>query len=153
MGPDPGVLAFVLGRTLTWLHPWHILTAYLPPDHLRFVLSATLSFVRPTGDQPDLEDPDVLAIHKQLTRGLDKADETTLEQLVDDLTTTSISRWLAAVELTANHAGLLACGDIRTALAGLQQDPVSRSRMPRADQARELAVYATSKAFDSLHRA
>jgi hypothetical protein len=38
-------------------------------------------------------------------------------------------------------------------LAGLQQDPTSRSRMPRADQARELAVYATSAAFDSLYRA
>ena len=151
-GANEGVVAFLLGRTLTWFHPWHVLAAYFPPDELKFLLGAALSFARPTGDELSLEDPDVTNLHKQLTKRLGADGEATLEQLVSGLTSTSISRWLSGIELTSNHAGLLACGDLNAALTGLQSDPFSRSRLPKADQAKELAVYATSSNFAALRR-
>ena len=150
-GADDGVVAFLLGRTLTWFHPWHVLAAYFPPDALRLLLTSAISFVRPANELA-LEDPEVVAIHKQLRKHLGTDGETSLEKLVGGLTSTSISRWLSGVELTSNHAGLLACGDVKTALTGLQADPFSRSRLPKTDQAKELAVYATSSDFAALRR-
>lgn len=150
-GADEGVVAFLLGRTLTWFHPWHILAAYFPPDGLKLLLSSAISFARPA-DELALEDAEVTAIHKQLRKHLSADDEAKFEQLVRGLTSTSISRWLSGIELTSNHAGLLACGDVKAALTGLQTDPFSRSRLPKADQAQELLVYATSSDFAALRR-
>jgi hypothetical protein len=151
-GADTGVVAFMLGRTLTWFHPWHVLAAYFPPDGLRFLLSSALSFVNPSADDLAIEDTEVMALHKQLTKRLGADGEATLEKLVGGLTSTSVSRWLSGIELTSNHAGLLACGDVKTALTGLQTDPFSRSRLPKAEQAKELAVFATSSDFAALRR-
>ena len=151
-GANDNVVALLLGRTLTWFHPWHVLAAYFPQDGLSFLLSAALSFVNPSADDLAIEDPDVIALHKQLTKRLEGDGEASLEKLVKGLTSTSISRWISGIELTSNHAGLLACGDVGGALNGLQTDPFSRSRLPKADQAKELAVYATSSDFAALRR-
>ncbi len=151
-GADAGIVAFLLARTLTWFHPWHVLAAYFPQDGLSFLLSSVLSFVNPSADDLAIEDAEEVALHKQLTKRLGEDGEASLEKLVRGLTSTSISRWLSGIELTSNHAGLLACGDVKTALTGLQTDPFSRSRLPKAEQAKELAVYATSSDFAALRR-
>ncbi len=64
----------------------------------------------------------------------------------------SVSRWLSGVELTSNHAGLLASQDVKAGFAALNAAPPSRSRLPREDQLAELALYATSKEFGTLRR-
>ena len=65
----------------------------------------------------------------------------------------SIGRWLSGVELTANHAGLLVCMDPLEALLGLEEDPVSRSSLPRAEQGAELMMFTVSQEFARLREA
>ena len=155
-GVDEPTLAFMLARTLTWLHPWHLLAGCYPVDVLKLLLAVAISHVSPSTDEFAAEDRQLAGLVRQLGKGLDGDGEETLEKLIGRLhrggKTASVSRWVTGVELTSNHAGLLACMDFQVARTALLADPFSRSRLPKDDQAAELAMFAVSGEFSSLRR-
>jgi tetratricopeptide (TPR) repeat protein len=149
---DERLLAFLLARTLTWFHPWHTLANYVPADGLKFLLAAAVTYVRQGSAPPETPDRNLADVQWQLSKRLGAEGEAKLEALVGRLGSPSVSRWLSGVELTSNHAGLLASQDVKAGFAALNAAPPSRSRLPREDQLAELALYATSKEFGTLRR-
>jgi hypothetical protein len=64
-----------------------------------------------------------------------------------------VSRWLTGLELTANHAGLLACLDLEVAASVLRQESIAFSKLPPREKAKELVLYAVSEEFAEAREA
>jgi len=61
-----------------------------------------------------------------------------------------VSSWLRGVEFTANRVGLLLCGDVRRAVEAVRTEPSPIGRADVNDKVRDLLVYSTTNAYETL---
>ncbi|MFH1529840.1 MAG: tetratricopeptide repeat protein [Pseudomonadota bacterium] len=148
-------LGFVLGKYLTYFHPSHLFAGTYGSAALKMLYSAALRFVHPEvkveGNIEDIE-----SLREELARKISSPAANRLGALVEYFhshnQSPGLSRWLTNVELTANHAGLLACGDLDVAAKSLAQESISFSKLPPKEKVKELVLYAISEDYLALRK-
>jgi len=156
-GKSEKELAFLIAKNLTYFHPMHVLAACYPAPVLKLFYQVALKHVQPDVqvDGGDSEQFKVLMQHLQ--RRISPQLGTTLANSINHFfvkgTRPGVSRWLTGLELTANHAGLLACLDLEVAASVLRQESIAFSKLPPREKAKELVLYAVSEEFAEAREA
>ncbi len=118
-------LAFLAGRHLTYYRPEHYALLHYPTlAELSVLFLAAVKLAMPAVPVPTHLDAAVARTRKQLLRYVGDAERVTLAAAVERLDgrdgRVDLAAWIRGVELTATRAGLLLCGDLRTAMARIR---------------------------------
>jgi tetratricopeptide (TPR) repeat protein len=155
-GKSEKELAFIIGKNLAYFHPMHVLAACFPAPVLKTMYLAAEKFVRPEVKVEGGETEQFQILFSHIQKRLSPAQANTLSAAVHALTeggrVPSVSKWLAGVELTANHAGLLSCMDLEIGIGVLRQESLAFSKLPPKEKAKELVLYAVSEEFAEARR-
>lgn len=164
-------LRFLLGKALTFFLPGHLLAGgasagvvpNAPPSLISSARLRTLVIAASSAgfDEPaTIAEPGVLEAREALVTRLRRQDHALLRELVQTIEAReagpNVSEWLAAVELTANRAGLLLSNDLDVAVRMLElehESGTSWSRLPLAAAVDDLLRYTTSDRYFALRRA
>jgi hypothetical protein len=150
-------LAFVLAKHLSYYHPMHVLAACYPAPALKLFYQVALKYVHPEVNVEGAETEQFQVMMQQLQKRVSPAMATTLSQAINYFFNKQlrpeVSKWLTGVELTANHAGLLACLDVAVAANALRQESIAFSKLPPKEKAKELVLYAISEEFAQARQA
>jgi hypothetical protein len=145
--------AFAIGKNLTYALAEHSMAAGFERTVLKHIYTAAVRMFYPAGIE-NTSDENLMALALRLNKKLSADDQDVLGELLEFYASrqrqASVSRWLTSIELTANHAGLLACMDLTAAIMALQNDPFMKSSLPKRDQAEELILYAIGEEFATL---
>lgn len=156
-GKSEKELAFTIAKNLAYFHPMHILAACYPAPVLKLFYKVAVKFVEPnaTVDGSDTEQFRALAaqLQKRISPALANALSGSVGHYIKKGRSPSVSKWLTGVELTANHAGLLACMDLSEATRALKQESIAFSKLPPKEKAKELVLYAVSEEFGEARTA
>lgn len=156
-GKSEKELAFVIAKNLTYFHPMHLLAACYASPALKMLYDVAVKFVHPEAQVDAASDPQFHALSLELRKRISPQLAMTLTKGIDHFfkkqKKPGISRWLTGIELTANHAGLLACMDLETATSVLKQENIAFSKLPPREKAKELILYAVSQEFAQARRA
>lgn len=126
-GMPPAELRFVAGRHLALWRPecrvWHILAAVAAEtgrSPLRWIAAYLRAALRPTASPGGAADDETLAAARTLDSNLGAAARRALAAAAEPLASApppDLAAWSAAIEATADRAGLFVCGDIGAAVA------------------------------------
>ncbi len=118
LSPERAELSFRLGRAMTYLLPGRWVAAARPARVLKAVVLALYARIHP---ELKMADPD--GIVARATMALKAMDENSLNKaqaIVADIVgrnhAINLSQWQRSMQRTANHAGLLFCGDLPAAV-------------------------------------
>ena len=93
----------------------------------------------------------------ELDRRITPRQRKELEQHIDEFRTQNtlpkIGAWHRQVELTANHAALVVCGDIELAERLLAREVVGSSKLGRGEKLKDLVHFVLSDRFDEARKA
>ena len=115
---DPITLRFMLGRALELARPEYILGAAMPAAEFAQLLTSVLKAFHPRHAKWRAGETSAASIEAQkLKKALPYKVAKRLAELFQEYESTpwSSAHWRAVVAETGNRAGLLACGDLRTA--------------------------------------
>lgn len=120
-------LAFLAGRHLTYYRREHYALLHYPTlAELSVLFLAAVKIAMPAVPVPTHLSEAIAKTRKQLVRYVGDAEKVTLAAAVERLDArdgrVDLAAWIRGVELTATRAGLLLCGDLRTALARLRAE-------------------------------
>ncbi|GEM_PF-4756754 len=153
----PQLLAFMIGKHLAFFHPMHILAACYPPNVLKLFYGVATKLVHADAKVDESDSENFQELLDRLQKKLSPQGLASLTKAIDyhykKGETPSMSRWLAGVELTANHAGLLCCMDLDVAAGVLRQEAMSFSKLPPKDKAKDLVLFAVSEEFSAVREA
>ena len=125
-------LAFVAGRHLTYFRPEHYCLVFYPTlsDISALFLGAVTLVLPNVTPPPNLRDS-VARIRKVLGKQLSEDEKRRLQAAVGRLEArdgrVDLTAWIRSVELTAQRAGLLLCGDLAVATARLRAEADTRA--------------------------
>lgn len=147
--------AFVAAAHLSYFRPG-VYARFLIPTRaaLKAWLLAAIKLIAPRLPiAPDLEGPTAEA-HQILARVMVGPARDQLAEPVSELlrrgATVDLARWVNAVDLTADRAGLLLADDLATALALVKISRDGATSVPIAERMRQLYRYSVSDAYLSL---
>ncbi len=147
--------AFVAAAHLSYFRPG-VYARFLIPTRavLKAWLLAAIKLIAPRLPiAADLEGPTAEA-HQILAQVMVGAARDQLAEPVSELlrrgATVDLARWVNAVDLTADRAGLLLADDLATALALVKSSRDEATSVPIAERLRELYRYSVSDAYLSL---
>ncbi len=153
----PQLLAFMIGKHLAFFHPMHILAACYPPPVLKLFYGVATKVVHPDAKVDESDSDQFVELYDRLSKRLSPQALSSLTKAIDFYyrkgEVPSMSRWLAGVELTANHAGLLCCMDLDVAASVLRQEAMSFSKLPPKEKAKDLVLYSVSEEFSQAREA
>ncbi len=120
-------LAFLAGRHLTYYRREHYALLHYPTlAELSVLFLAAMKVAMPAVPVPTQLSEAIARTRKQLLRYVGDAEKVTLAAAVERLDArdgrVDLAAWIRSVELTATRAGLLLCGDLRTAIARLRAE-------------------------------
>ncbi len=148
-------LAFVIARQLGLATSVHYMAGLrLPSDTLRTLLLGAIraaTFRQGENLEPALE-PIVKAVLKMpppVKIDLEKI----MRPIVEGRVEVNTSKWLKAVDHTANRLGLLLCGDVKTAMTAIKNDAAPISKLTIPEKEAELLRYAISEEYFELRAA
>jgi tetratricopeptide (TPR) repeat protein len=124
VGPDAeekpvGELRFLLGRALELTRPEYILAAGLEPAEFNALFAAVLRAFHPRHSRRKLEDTDPISRRaKQLKKDLPYRVSRKLVDLLQEKAHVEFNSavWRSAVRMSGNRAGLLVCGELKSAV-------------------------------------
>ncbi len=155
-GKSEKELAFIIAKHLTYFHPMHLLAATYPAPVLKLLYQVAVKFAHPDAavDGSETEQFQVLSQHlrKRISPQLGTTLSNAVNQFYNKKQGPGINKWLTGVELTANHAGLLACLDLHVAASVLKQESIAFSKLPPREKAKEMVLFAVSQDFSDLRR-
>jgi hypothetical protein len=147
-------LAFCITRQLAYLRPQCFLRNALPSRaQLHTVLLAVLLLVRPETQLPREHAKAVGHVSDRLQRHLDLARREQLATIARKLKPDVLGQlesWWRGVDLTADRAALLLCGDLSLSAAMLGAEPAGE--IPTTDRIKQLVLYAASPTYTELRR-
>lgn len=163
---DASRLAFIVGKFVTLLHPWHVMGTLFDEEQLELLLLAARSVVSPEARlwlPPDLpaENHEAYADQVSFLRGemdhnLEPLARVKLARLVPGLLDLpelpDIDAWRSLVEMTANHAGVVTCNDIALAAQVLRAESPDRSLLNVDEKLRDLVLWALSNRYLGVRR-
>lgn len=146
-------LLFEAGKMSALMRPELYLASALPStEYLRNVLAGALAAV--TGQIVGASD---VAAAQSLAHEIQRLPEQvqarireTVQRILNSGRNPSLSAWLRAADHTASRAGLLLCGDLRTAAKIIKDEPHAIGKADSQDKIRELIVYSISEEFFEL---
>ena len=156
-GKSEKELAFTIAKNLTYFHPMHLLAACYPAAVLKLFYQVAVKYIHPDtevegGDAPQFQNL-FQHMQKRMSPQLANALAASINHFVKRQKKPGVSKWLTGVELTANHAGLLACLDVQVAANVLRQESIAFSKLPPREKAKELVLYAVSEEFAQARQA
>jgi hypothetical protein len=153
-GTSAKQLAFLAGRALTWYRPeYHGMLYYPTLEDLRELVGAALEIggvdarsLAPSTDTGELQ--------RMLDRHLDDgaraaigAAAATLGARGDEI---GLDHWIRSAELSAARAGLLLCGELKTAVAGVHAQSSAPGRPSAERVTSDLVAFCASRAHAAL---
>ena len=155
-GKSEKELAFIISKHLTYFHPMHLLAAAYPAPVLKLLYQVAVRFAHPDAQVEGADSEQFQMLSQQLRKRISPQLGTTLTTAIDQFyrrqRKPGISKWLTGVELTANHAGLLACLDVAVATGVLKQESIAFSKLPPREKAKELVLFSVSEEFSTLRK-
>lgn len=146
-------LLFEVAKMAAMMRPELYLASALPStDYLRNVLAGALAAV--TGQivgASDVNAAQSLAHEIQrLPEQVQARVREAVQKILNSGRNPSLSAWLRAVDHTASRAGLLVCGDLRTAAKIIKDEPHPIGKADPQDKIRELIVFSISEDYFEL---
>ncbi len=150
-------VAFVLARMLARMRPEHYLKLALPTTaELKAAFLAAVVLARPGLPVPPEIAEDVARFAARLREDLSprRMEEllTVVELFLKSETAVDLSRWAHAVETTAHRAGLILCGDLKTAASLVTQEHTVLGGPGPQDKVNELLLYSVSESYFYVRR-
>lgn len=156
-------LAFRAGALLAKLRPEHVIRLLVPAQtELRVLLWAAVTLA--TGLQspplPSAEQP-LLEPYRAHLRGLlslpvlehlQRVAQFQAQQPGGLGAPVDLAQWTAAVDLTANRAGLIACGDLELALQIVSREPVAADGAATQEKVQDLLRYGNSPRYHAARQ-
>lgn len=165
-GRDDRELAYHFAKRLTYFQPSHMIATLYPREALESLYLAAASLVDPGYQIPMRADVDPAATQAILQQAaevrtvLEKGLSPDLRQQLTAVMRAHWARgrgpnmgaWHRGIELTACHAGLVACGD--PALAGklIKEEPSGLSKLKNSDKLKDMVHYVLSDTYLNLRR-
>jgi len=144
-------LAFLIARQLCYLRPEHYLKLLLMTgSDLKAVFQAALLLVNPK--MPVKGDANMVQQYFQaMARGINPMAREHLvvvaKKFFETRAEADLSKYAAAVELTAARAGFILCNDLEVAAKMVSQEPVPVGGMQPKDKIKELVLYSMSEEY------
>lgn len=162
-GPE---LAFYAGKYLAYFHPGHVIATLYGREALDHLYMAAASLVDPSyqlalRDDLSVDEQQLIARSVGSTKAaLEKSMSPELRQQLTAVmqgfwsrgNVPDIGRWHRHIELTANHAGLIASGDIALVGQLLRAESVSLSKLKNSDKLKDFVQYVMSDSYLQLRR-
>lgn len=159
-------LAYFLAKRLAYFHPWHVATTIYGRDALEHLYMGACSLVDPgyqislREDVPKDEQQRIGAAVGEIRASLDKAMPPELRQQLAAVMqslwrrtrTPEIGKWHRHVELTANHAGLVAAGDVGLVGQLIRNEAQGMSKLKSSERLTDFVQYVTSEPYLALRR-
>ena len=151
-GTSAKQLAFLAGRALTWYRPEYSGLLYYPTlDDLRELVTATLALAgvddRSTGPSTD-------EMQRALARHLRDDARAAIGEAAVSLGARGgelgLEHWLRSADLTAARVGLLLCGELKTALAGVRSQSPAPGRPSAERVTSDLVAFCASREHAAL---
>jgi hypothetical protein len=161
-------LAFRITRRLSYFMPSHLVAILYPREALDGLYLGAAVLVDPNYQVPTHEGVDAATrqslinaaadiravLDKNLTAAPDLRQElvTTMRNLWKRTPVPELGRWHKAIELTAIHAGIVACNDPAVSLVELQQEQTGLSRLTKQDKLRDHVIYVLGEPYLQLRK-
>ncbi len=165
-GRDDRELAYHFAKRLTYFQPSHVIATLYPREALESLYLAAASLVDPGYQIPMRADVDPAATQAILQQAaevrvvLEKGLSPELRQQLSAIMRAHWARgrgpnmggWHRGIELTACHAGLVACGD--PALVGkfIKEEASGLSKLKNSDKLKDMVHYVLSDTYLNLRR-
>ncbi len=148
-------LAFLAGRHLTYYRPGYDVLLYFPTlPELTILLLAGVRVILPAMPMPKGVAPAVAALGAGLATRLTPEERAALTIAVHRLEArggkVDLPAWSRCVELTAARAGLLLCGDLRTAMTRLRTETRAVADLTLEEKRADLVACCSSRALADL---
>ena len=146
-------LAFLVARHLVYYRPEYYPVLFYPTlADLTALVLAAVKLARP--ELPLPTNPTSAKLRKELTAHATEAQKTDLAVAVEQLDARGgkldLAAWLLGVELTANRAGMLVCGDLTVALATMRGEARSFAELTFEDRRADLIAFTESRLLAEL---
>jgi len=148
-------LAFLAGRHLAYYRPEHNVLVYFPTlKQLTILLLATVQLSLAGLPVPESIAAQVGALRERIDRKLHAEENPSIADAVGLLDArggrADLAAWIRSVELTAGRAGLLLCGDLRTAMTRARADARGIAGVTIDDTRADLVAFCASRAHGDL---
>ena len=148
-------LAFLGGRHLAYYRAEHNVLVYFPTlKQLTILLLATVQLSLSGLPVPDGIAAQVGALRERIDRKLQPGERATIADAVSRLDArggrADLAAWIRSVELTAARAGLVLCGDLRTAMTRARADARGIAGVTIDDTRADLVAFCASSAHGDL---
>jgi tetratricopeptide (TPR) repeat protein len=142
-------LAFLAGRHLTYYRPEHYALVHYPTiPELSALFLGAVTVALPLPVPPQLAEP-VARRRKLLARHLDGASRARLDGAVRRLDArdgrADLAAWAKGVELTAQRAGLLLCGDLLAAAKCLRAETRTIADLSQEEKRADLVAFCATE--------
>ncbi|MCA9514418.1 MAG: tetratricopeptide repeat protein [Myxococcales bacterium] len=159
-------LAFFLAKRMAYFHPWHVITTIYGRDALEHLYMGACSLVDPgyqmvlREDVPKDEQQRIATTVGEIRASLDKSMPPELRQQLAAVMqslwrrtrTPEIGKWHRQIELTANHAGLVAAGDVGLVGQLVRNEAQGMSKLKSSEKLTDFVQYVTSEPYLALRR-
>jgi tetratricopeptide (TPR) repeat protein len=148
-------LAFLAGRHLTYYRREHYALLHYPTlGELSVLFLAAVKLAMPAVPVPTQLSEAIAKTRKQLLRYVGDAEKVSLAAAVERLDArdgrVDLAAWIRGVELTATRAGLLLCGDLRTATARLRAETRTIGELDLEQKRRDLLAFCAGERLSRL---
>ena len=152
-GTSAKQLAFLAGRALTWYRPEYRCLLYYPAlEDLRDLVSATLEIAGIEERSPTPSSTDEM--RRVLSRHLGADERAAIGEAATTLAArggeVGMQHWVRSAALTAARAGLLLCGDLKTAAAAMRLQSSPPGHPPAERVTSDLVAFCASRGHAAL---
>jgi len=143
-------LVFLAGRHLTYYRREHYALVHYPTlPELSALFLAAMKIAMPAVPVPTQLSEVVGRMRKMLLRNLGDGEKKKLASAVERLDArdgrVDLAAWIRSVELTATRAGLLLCGDLRTAMTRMRAETRPIAELSLDQKRADLLAYCASE--------
>jgi tetratricopeptide (TPR) repeat protein len=156
-GFSPQELTFIIGKHLAMYRGEHYIKTLFPTvTELTVLLFAAIKLVQPDAPSPGDIDKQVMATAQTLRTFMQPMQieglRMVVKKFVADGAKANLKRWSQTVDVTANRAGFLLCGDLEIAKKIIAAEPQQPGDLPPQEKLKELLLFSVSDQYFSLRQ-
>jgi hypothetical protein len=148
-------LLFIVGKHLAMYRGEHyIKTLFSTQTELTVLLFAAIKMVAPEAPSPPDIEKQIIGTIQQLRQYIQPVHIEGLRMVVKkflaDGGKVNVKRWVQTVDITANRAGLLLCGDLEIAKKIIAAEPQAPGDLTAQEKLKELLQFSVSEQYHTL---
>ena len=156
-GFSPQELTFIIGKHLAMYRGEHYIKTLFPTvTELTVLLFAAIKLVQPDAPSPADIDKQVLATAQTIRQFMQPMQieglRMVVKKFVADGAKANLKRWSQCVDITANRAGYLLCGDLEIAKKIIAAEPQQPGDLPPQEKLKELLLFSVSDQYFALRQ-